>query len=620
MAKKEAEIKAKITGEDKTGKAVASAKRNIGGLTKLVKSYYAEMAAAAAAVYGMVRSMKSLTDAYSKQQEALTKLYTSLKNTGQYTPEYFNELQNLASGLQQVTVYGDEATLSAAALLQSLAGLSQEGLKQAIPLVQDLAAGMGIDLETAASLVGKTLGSTTNALSRYGLVIDATAPPSEKLVQLTEQINQKFGGMAQALGGTFQGQLTQFKNLIGDIKERLGAVLVGELSSFMKWILDFIGQEKNLRIIIKVFQGIITTVATFGGLFWNVFKTLVGQIKILASLFDNLGKIIWTVFNPKKWGKGEIKSALEDIKNTVVDTAKDIGESWVNYAAKTYERWSKLFKDDIPQITAVTNSYSVSIQQVNNKTKDMGTVAEETEEKIESLRTAIEGLGNTFFMAGEYADYLIEGIRNAQEYEEIGKSLLGVGDEGEIKQTIDAYSVYYDQIRRINAANIDYQTNTEKVLEEHEKLKEQLKDMLTTGVEYWGNFWTALGEGMAESVKNMREMLKQLVADAMKAIGRLMALRAIEALLNRNFAGAAGLLFGSAMMYTAGGFAGAKLQEGGIVTRPTLALVGEREPEAVIPLSKAKGMGITVNVYGSVMTEKDLTQTIIREAKRQGFV
>ena len=106
MAKKEAEIKVPIEAQDKTGKAIASAKRNIGGLTKLVKSYYAEMAAAAAAVYGMVRSMKSLTDAYSKQQEALTKLYTSLKNTGQYTPEYFNELQNLASGLQQVTVYG----------------------------------------------------------------------------------------------------------------------------------------------------------------------------------------------------------------------------------------------------------------------------------------------------------------------------------------------------------------------------------------------------------------------------------------------------------------------------------------------------------------------------------
>jgi hypothetical protein len=42
------------------------------------------------------------------------------------------------------------------------------------------------------------------------------------------------------------------------------------------------------------------------------------------------------------------------------------------------------------------------------------------------------------------------------------------------------------------------------------------------------------------------------------------------------------------------------LAEGGIVTSPTLAMIGERGPEAVIPLSRAGGMGmgnqITVNV------------------------
>jgi len=39
--------------------------------------------------------------------------------------------------------------------------------------------------------------------------------------------------------------------------------------------------------------------------------------------------------------------------------------------------------------------------------------------------------------------------------------------------------------------------------------------------------------------------------------------------------------------------------EGGIVTRPTLALIGERGPEAVVPLSRGGGMSnttITVNV------------------------
>jgi hypothetical protein len=43
------------------------------------------------------------------------------------------------------------------------------------------------------------------------------------------------------------------------------------------------------------------------------------------------------------------------------------------------------------------------------------------------------------------------------------------------------------------------------------------------------------------------------------------------------------------------------LAEGGIVTQPTLAMIGERGPEAVIPLNRANGMGnVTVNVYSTV--------------------
>jgi hypothetical protein len=45
------------------------------------------------------------------------------------------------------------------------------------------------------------------------------------------------------------------------------------------------------------------------------------------------------------------------------------------------------------------------------------------------------------------------------------------------------------------------------------------------------------------------------------------------------------------------------LAQGGIVTSPTLAMIAEAGPEAVIPLSKMGGMGggtnITVNVQGA---------------------
>ena len=56
------------------------------------------------------------------------------------------------------------------------------------------------------------------------------------------------------------------------------------------------------------------------------------------------------------------------------------------------------------------------------------------------------------------------------------------------------------------------------------------------------------------------------------------------------------------------------LAEGGIVTSPTLAMIGEAGSEAVIPLSKMGNMGgginVVIHVQGSVIKEQDLAVTV----------
>jgi hypothetical protein len=56
-----------------------------------------------------------------------------------------------------------------------------------------------------------------------------------------------------------------------------------------------------------------------------------------------------------------------------------------------------------------------------------------------------------------------------------------------------------------------------------------------------------------------------------------------------------------------------KMAKGGVVMDPTMALIGEAGPEAVIPLNRMGSMGgtyVTVNVSGSVTTERDLVDAI----------
>jgi SLT domain-containing protein len=60
--------------------------------------------------------------------------------------------------------------------------------------------------------------------------------------------------------------------------------------------------------------------------------------------------------------------------------------------------------------------------------------------------------------------------------------------------------------------------------------------------------------------------------------------------------------------------------DGGIITRPTMALMGEAGPEAVIPLSKmgSMGGGVTINVNGA---DPQAVVDALRQYQRQnGFV
>ena len=191
-------------------------------------------------VYGTIKQgAGELITAYGIQEQAEHKLTAALRATGREAEVDQRSLYKLASGLQKVTTYGDEATISAMAMLQQLANLDEEGLKRVTPGLLDFSAAMGVDLETAATLLGKTLGSSTNALSRYGIEIDTTLAPSEKLAVLTEQLELRFSGMARAMGAGALGKIEKYKNAMGDLQEAGGQLLAKFLSPAIVLLTDF---------------------------------------------------------------------------------------------------------------------------------------------------------------------------------------------------------------------------------------------------------------------------------------------------------------------------------------------------------------------------------------------
>ncbi|HMA77717.1 MAG TPA: hypothetical protein VKP88_01085 [Candidatus Paceibacterota bacterium] len=242
------ELKIQIRAE--TAKAVQDLKKAEGASNNATKSFRsmalslakaaAPIAAAAVGFRALSRAVGESIQLANAQEEAEQSLNAALISTGRQSEISAQAIRTLASELQGVTTFGDEATIQAAALTQQLADLNEKQLKEAIPAVQDFASALGIDLDSAAQLVGKSIGSTTNALTRYGVEIDNSLRGSERADAVITALNEKFGGFSQEIADTASGSLQQFNNALGDFKEIGGQTITGFLQPVTTALTNYI--------------------------------------------------------------------------------------------------------------------------------------------------------------------------------------------------------------------------------------------------------------------------------------------------------------------------------------------------------------------------------------------
>ena len=331
MAKK---VTVKIKGEETVSKAAKKAKGGVAGLGKEVEKMQAGLrsstiaiGAAIAAITGIALAVDRLIGAYEEQEEAEARFTAALQATGSQLQVSSQEMFAFAGELQKVTKFGDEVTISAAATLQSLANLSQEGLKQIIPLVQDFAVGMKIDLNTAMNLVGKTLGSTTNALSRYGVVLDATLPQSEKLAELTEVLEGKFGGMAEAVADTATGAMVQLKNAFSDLQESGGRLVAEALEPVTRWLTKIISDAASARQRLLELKELLSdagwaeATSTYEGMA-AALNTLAGEAAVIR---EEIKRIDVRLIFGKKEDLAEIEEAMETLRRSMRRLAEQRG-------------------------------------------------------------------------------------------------------------------------------------------------------------------------------------------------------------------------------------------------------------------------------------------------------
>ena len=134
------------------------------------------------------------------------------------------ELLDFASAQQQVTIYGDEETITAMSLIGAYTD-NEDAIKKLTKASMDLASAKGMDLRTATDLVAKSVFSSTNALSRYGVTIEGAVGSTERLEDATNSLSQMYGGQARAEAETTTGSIKQMWNAMGDTAESIGSLL-----------------------------------------------------------------------------------------------------------------------------------------------------------------------------------------------------------------------------------------------------------------------------------------------------------------------------------------------------------------------------------------------------------
>jgi len=195
------------------------------GMFKQLATGLLSVIAVGTAVRSLTRFMKGAIDAAKEQELAEKGLTDALQSTGREVPVNATHFKDYAKELQGATKYGDEQILSAQALLIQLTDLDKKGLDAATKGSLGLATVFKTDLKAATNLVAKALAGNYGALSRYGISVTDLNTAEEKRASLLDQLGRLYE-RAKGEVDTFDGAVTQLKNTYGDLKEKIGDVII----------------------------------------------------------------------------------------------------------------------------------------------------------------------------------------------------------------------------------------------------------------------------------------------------------------------------------------------------------------------------------------------------------
>lgn len=212
------------------GNDSAAASSKLAGLSSSVSGLKSIFAGVVAAFVGGSIFGKFISET-EEAQNAAVKLDTIYKAVGSTVGVTRERLDQLADQMQRTTVYSDDLTREAEALLLTFDKVRGQAFEQTIAVAADVSSVLGTDLVGSVQQLGfafQNLESGGRVFKRLGIqddvikmakALDQAGESGKAQALILSDLSRKFAGAAEAAGGTLSGALRKLKNAFGDLFE-----------------------------------------------------------------------------------------------------------------------------------------------------------------------------------------------------------------------------------------------------------------------------------------------------------------------------------------------------------------------------------------------------------------
>ncbi len=387
-----------------------------------------------------------LIKSYGEAEDATKRLEAAFRAQGNEAYSSTKAIGDLGYELQQTTRFGHEATETAAAVLESLTGMSAEMVKQAIPVIQDTAAALGIDLSTAATTMARGIETGNLSIGRMRIEIDKNLEPAQRFEAIMAELNKRFAGTAEALGETTIGRLTILQTALGELAEVGGRTLAKFLNPLAELITpmvkrlgEFADETLNFNDAMNAVNSGSATAAQNLLYYGEMGKRTEKEIADLTAQIDEHKKSVTAMTLA---GEAEIRRMEKDLRvkqeylkfaKANIDSVKQVAEEQKN-AKKPADDLTLAFTVQTQAMDNLTNRYfalgvaarsgpfdtsmSKSAQAIENMTDNWVALGQAMQAVSTEQVAAEEDMANRWYAIGAAAKAAAEAIEDGKRQTE----------------------------------------------------------------------------------------------------------------------------------------------------------------------------------------------------------